>query len=110
MNISRQAYFFTIVALITSIVNIITSGFIFGMNGIFAYTIIFVIFIPFLLLMIYNLDCLSTGHCEIWGWVNSILAMIYMIYMTILMIYIAATKTKEDDKKADGKADKKDKK
>jgi hypothetical protein len=99
LNISRQAYIFTIIALVTSLINIITGGFMFGMNGVFAYIILFVILIPFLLLMIYNLDCLSTGHCEIWSWVLSVLAIVYMIYMSILMIYVAAVRPDEKDKK-----------
>lgn len=101
LNISRQAYFFTMIALITSVINIITAGFLFGVNGIFAYVILFVILIPFLLLMIYNLDCLSTGSCEIWSWVLSILAIVYMVYMTMLMIYAAAVRPDEDKKKKD---------
>jgi hypothetical protein len=89
------------IALITSVINIITAGFLFGVNGIFAYVILFVILIPFLLLMIYNLDCLSTGSCEIWSWVLSILAIVYMVYMTMLMIYAAAVRPDEDKKKKD---------
>ena len=99
LNISRQAYIFTIIALVTSLINIITGGFMFGMSGVFAYIILFVILIPFLLLMIYNLDCLSTGHCEIWSWVLSVLAIVYMVYMSILMIYVAAVRPDEKDKK-----------
>lgn len=92
LNVSKQAYFFTIVALVTAIINMITSGIVFGWQGVLAFIILFIICIPILLLMIYNIDCLSTGSCENWAWILSILAMVYMVYMTIIEIYIVSLK------------------
>jgi O-antigen/teichoic acid export membrane protein len=97
LNISRQAYFFTIVVLITSLINLIVCSYLFGLGGLFAYTLIFIIFIPFLLVSIYNLDCLSTGHCEIWSWVLSILSVVYMLYLTISMIFLASIKDDDEE-------------
>lgn len=99
LHISRQAYFFTIVALLTSIINLIVCSVMFGLAGFFAYTLVFIIMIPFLLVSIYNLDCLSTGHCEIWSWVCSILAIVYMLYLTISMIFFASLTEEEKEKK-----------
>lgn len=98
LNISRQAYFFIIIALLTSVVNLIVCSVMFGLAGFFAYTLIFIILVPFLLVSVYNLDCLSTGHCELWSWVCSILAVVYMLYLTISMIFFASLKDEDVEK------------
>lgn len=91
-NVTRQAYIYTIITIVTTFINLILSGVLFGINGFFTYLVIFVFLIPLILLSIYNIDCLSTGNCEIWAWINSILGIIYMIATTLIMIAAAVVK------------------
>lgn len=101
-NISSQAYFYTIIYIITSIINMICSGVLFGVIGFFIYFFTFIIIIPFILLNIYNIDCLTSGNCQIWSWINSILASLGLISFTMLIIISATVKqtvTDEDNKK-----------
>lgn len=93
LNVSTQAYFYTIIFLITSVINIICSGVLFGAIGFFMYLFLFVIMIPFILLNIYNIDCLTSGNCQIWSWINSVLASLGLFSLTILIILAATIKT-----------------
>ena len=88
-NISRQAYMYTIVLLITSFVNMITFSYLYGFYGIFSYIITFLIFIPFMLLSIYNIDCLTTGGCNVWSWVVSIMSTLGLVITTIGMVVLS---------------------
>ena len=88
LNISRQAYVFTIILIISSIINLVVSGAVFGVTGFLGYILIFIIGIPFTLLSIYNLDCLTVGGCEIWSWIVSILSCISLFMVTISMIMV----------------------
>lgn len=91
-NISSQAYFYTIIYIITSIINMICSGVLFGAVGFFIYFFTFIIAIPFILLNIYNIDCLTSGNCQIWSWINSVLASLGLISFTMLIIFSATVK------------------
>lgn len=94
LNISRQAYVFTIILIISSIINLVVSGAVFGVTGFLGYILIFIIGIPFTLLSIYNLDCLTVGGCEIWSWIVSILSCISLFMVTISMIMIGMGSSK----------------
>jgi hypothetical protein len=54
-------------------------------------------------LSIYNIDCLSTGNCDIWAWVFSILSVIYMIFTTFIMILVSTTKKEVENDLKDKK-------
>ena len=88
-NISRQAYLYTIVLIVTSIINMIAFSYLYGFFGIFSYIITFLIFTPFLLLSIYNIDCLTTGGCNVWSWVVSIMSTLGLIITTIGMVVVS---------------------
>ena len=88
-NISRQAYLYTIMLLITSFVNMITVGYLYGFFGIISYIITFLIFTPLLLLSIYNIDCLTTGGCNVWSWIVSIMSTLGLVITTIGMIVLS---------------------
>lgn len=90
-NISTQANFYTIVLVITSVINMILTGIIYGPIGIGVYILLFVLLFPFLLLGIYDIDCLTTGGCNIWSWIVTILSTLSMIVVTILMVVAAVT-------------------
>jgi hypothetical protein len=88
-NISRQAYLYTIILLLTSFVNMIIFSYLYGFYGFFSYIISFLIFTPFLLLSIYNIDCLTTGGCNVWSWVVSIMSTLGLVITTIGMIVLS---------------------
>ncbi len=79
-NILRLSYLYGLIAIITSIINLILFGVIFGSS--------------LALLYIYGIDCLTTGGCEILSWVLSILSIIYMIATTIIIIAAVSLKDK----------------
>ena len=91
LNVSKQAYIYTIIWGITLIINFILSFFIGGTYGPLKYIFAMAITFPLSLLVVYNIDCLTTGGCNIWSWVISVLTSLSMIFTTILVI-IAATK------------------
>jgi hypothetical protein len=93
-DISRQAYIYGIVSIITSIINLILFSVLSGVNGFIFYLVFFIIGIPFLFLYIYGIHCLTTGGCNIFSWVVSILAIIYMIVTTIIIIAYTSLKDK----------------
>jgi hypothetical protein len=89
VGLTRQTTTFIIVAALTSFINLLVTTFMFGVSGFFAYIIIFLFMLPFILLNSYSINCLSVGKCERWAWISSVLSMFYMIYLTILMILVA---------------------
>lgn len=97
LNITTQAYVYTIVLIITIVIDLILSTVMFGVSGFFWFLMITILAIPFTILSIYNIDCLSTGSCEIWAWAVSILSCIYLVITTLLMILAATTTEKNDD-------------
>ena len=95
-NISRQAYIYGIGSIITSIINLILFSVLSGVNGFVFYLVFFIIGIPFLFLYIYGIDCLTTGGCHTFSWIVSILAIIYMIVTTIIIIVYTSLKDKSE--------------
>jgi uncharacterized membrane protein (DUF485 family) len=69
-----------------------------GTVAFFGFILIFLIGIPFILLSIYNIDCLTTGGCNIWSWVVSILSIIGLFITTILMIVFGNREEEKDSK------------
>jgi len=94
LDVSRQAYVYTVILIITSLINLVVSGSLFGLTGFLGYIIIFIIAVPFMLLSIYNIDCLTSGGCEIWSWIWSIISCISLLGTTILMVFAGIMKEK----------------
>ena len=92
LNISKQAYVYTIILLLTSLINLLLAGLIYGASGIFIYIFLFIFATPFMILFIYNIDCLTTGGCEVWSWIVSILCSISLIVTTFLGVIYQSTK------------------
>ena len=90
MELSTQTYAYIVILTITSIINLITASVIAGGYGFLMYIVFFVITLPFVFLFIYNLNCLTTGNCNILSWIVMMLSAIYMVVTTAFMI-IAAT-------------------
>ena len=86
LNISRQAYLYTITIIITTVINMIIAISLFGLYGFLTYLLFLVFAVPLFLLAIYNIDCLTTGGCNIWSWILSIFSIIGMVLSTIFAI------------------------
>lgn len=95
MNISTQAYVYGIMFILTLVINFISSGVLFGGYGFLMMIISYLIGIPFTLLWLYNIDCLTNGNCNIWSWIITISSCISLILFTIFFI-LAGTLKKED--------------
>lgn len=91
LDISKQAYIYTIILFVTALINLVVTGFVFGISGFLIYILIFIIGIPILLFSIYNIDCLTTGGCEAWSWFVSIISCISLSMTTILMVFLGLT-------------------
>ena len=95
LNISKQSYVYTVFLIITTLINLFVSAFVFGISGFIIYLYIFIFGIPFMILSIYNIDCLTTGGCEIWSWIVSILSSISLLVTTVFFIIIGILKEKK---------------
>lgn len=103
LNITTQAYVYTIALIISIVIDLIISTLLFGVSGFIWFLVFTIITIPFTILSIYNIDCLSTGSCEIWAWVVSVLSCIYLFITTLLMVASASlVRTAEDAEKLKG--------
>ena len=56
------------------------------MWGFVSYLIYSLVTIPLVLLWMYNIDCLTTGNCQIWSWVITVLTLISVITTTVLLV------------------------
>lgn len=89
-DISQQAKTYIWIWIITAIINIIASFFsVLGVYAFLGYLLFMVISIPFTLLYIYNIDCLTYGNCNTWSWFITIMSSIAMIFTTIMTIFSA---------------------
>jgi hypothetical protein len=88
-NLSSQANTYLIILTITTIINLICLTFIGGMWGFLGYFLYFLITVPFVLLAIYNIDCLTSGNCQIWSWIVTVLISLSMIITTIVVVVVA---------------------
>ena len=87
-NLSSQANFYLIIIIITTIINWICSTVIFSWYGFLYYALIALILTPLFILYVYNVDCLTTGDCQIWSWVVAIFSAINLIIATIFIVII----------------------
>jgi hypothetical protein len=88
-NYSTQASTYLILVIITSIINLICYYIIAGIWGFIGYLLFTLITIPLIILWMYNIDCLTTGDCQIWSWVITALTLISVISTTVLLVAVA---------------------
>ena len=87
-NLSTQANLYLIVIIITTIINWICATVILKWQGFFVYALFALIFTPLFILYVYNVDCLTTGDCQIWSWVVAIFSAINLISFTVFTVFI----------------------
>jgi hypothetical protein len=93
-NLSIQATIYLIVLILTSIINIICISIAAGPLGFLAYTLYAILAIPFFILYVYNVDCLTSGDCQIWSWVVAIFSSISLLITAVVAIYLTAVPPK----------------
>lgn len=87
LDISKQAYVYVIIFVITSVINAFLSIGIYGPSGPFIYLFGFVVMLPFIVLYIYHIDCLTTGGCNSWSWIYVAITCFGLILTTILATF-----------------------
>jgi len=85
-NLSTQANAYFILICLTTLINLICFFIMIGMWGFVSYLIYSLVTIPLVLLWMYNIDCLTTGNCQIWSWVITVLTLISVITTTVLLV------------------------
>jgi len=93
-NLSIQANIYLGVLILTGIVNMICISIAAGPLGFLAYTLYAILAIPFFILYVYNVDCLTTGDCQIWSWVVAIFSSISLLITAVVAIYLTAVPPK----------------
>jgi hypothetical protein len=88
-NYSTQASVYLILVIITSFINLICYYIMSGIWGFIGYLLFTLITIPLIILWMYNIDCLTTGDCQIWSWVITALTLISVISTTVLLVAVA---------------------
>ena len=96
-NLSIQANIYLGVLVLTGIINMICISIAAGPLGFLAYTLYAIFAIPFFILYVYNIDCLTSGDCQIWSWVVAILSSISLLITAVLAIYLTAVPPKTGD-------------
>jgi hypothetical protein len=92
-NYSTQATTYLILVIITSIINLICYYMLLGMWGFVGYLLYVIITVPIIILWMYNIDCLTTGDCQIWSWVITALTLVSVISTTVILVAIAVNPT-----------------
>jgi len=85
-NLSTQASAYFMLICLTTLINLVCFFVMIGMWGFVSYLIYSLVTIPLVLLWMYNIDCLTTGNCQIWSWVITVLTLISVITTTILLV------------------------
>jgi hypothetical protein len=92
-NYSTQAATYLILVIITSIINLICYYSLLGMWGFVGYLLYVIITVPIIILWMYNIDCLTSGDCQIWSWVITALTLVSVISTTVILVAIAVNPT-----------------
>ena len=92
-NYSTQATTYLILVIITSIINLICYYSLLGMWGFVGYLLYVIIVIPLIILWMYNIDCLTTGDCQIWSWVITALTLVSVLSSTVILVAVAVNPT-----------------
>ena len=77
LKVSINAFLTFIAGLVFSVVVTIVMPF-----GAFAGMYILLIFTLFA----YNVNCVQVGHCKTWAWILTILYVIYVVFLSIMLI------------------------
>lgn len=85
-NLSTQASAYFMLICLTTLINLVCFFVMIGMWGFVSYLIYSLVTIPLVLLWMYNIDCLTTGNCQIWSWVITVLTLISVITTTVLLV------------------------
>ncbi len=85
-NLSTQASAYFILICITTLINLICFFIMIGMWGFVSYLIYSLVTIPLVLLWMYNIDCLTTGNCQIWSWIITVVTLISVITTTVILV------------------------
>lgn len=94
---STQAITYLILIVITSLINLICYTLLLGSWGFVTYLLYVLITVPFVILWMYNIDCLTSGDCQIWSWVITSLTLISVLTTTILLVAIAVNPSLSTD-------------
>jgi hypothetical protein len=89
-NLSIQANLYLIVIAITTIINWICVTILFKGQGFMMFALYTLFAIPLNILNIYNVDCLTTGNCQLWSWVLTIISTISFLIITVIIIYLTS--------------------
>jgi len=92
-NYSTQAATYLILVIITSIINLICYYSLLGMWGFVGYLLYVIITVPLIILWMYNIDCLTSGDCQIWSWVITALTLVSVISTTVILVAVAVNPT-----------------
>ena len=96
-NYSTQATVYLILVIITSIINLICYYMMAGILGFIGYLLYILITIPLIILWMYNIDCLTTGDCQIWSWVITALTLVSVISATVILVAVAVNPSLRDN-------------
>lgn len=86
-DISRQAYLYMWIWIVTSVINMIATAYMFGVSGLLSYMLAVVIMLPLLLLYLYHIDCLTYGDCNTLSWIITILMSLTLIGYSLLVLF-----------------------
>ena len=92
MDISRQAYIYLIIFAITTVINAFLTLGTYGMYGPLIYLAVILVSSPFIILYIYHIDCLTTGKCNTWSWIYTVIACISLIITTLMSAFVVVFK------------------
>ena len=96
INVSIQATTYLVLIIVTTFINLICYYILAGMWGFVAYLLYTLITIPLVILWMYNIDCLTTGNCQIWSWVITWITLISVLTTTILLVAISVNPSLSD--------------
>jgi hypothetical protein len=94
-NLSTQASAYFILICLTTLINLICFFIMIGMWGFVYYLIYCIITLPLVLLWMYNIDCLTTGNCQIWSWVITVLTLISVLTTTVMVVALTVNPPSE---------------
>lgn len=94
MQLTTQSTTYLVFFVISTIINLICSFFIFDLSGLLFYGLFLIISIPFIILYLYNINCLTYGNCNTWSWIFTILNVLTLIGTCIAMIIFVVSKDK----------------
>ena len=97
-NLSSQANIFLIILIITTIINLISFSVVSGVWGFLGYFVYLLITLPFIMLATYNIDCLTSGNCQTWSWIVTVITSLSMIISTIIIVVLGVTSTTPETK------------